>query len=179
MGVHLSIRRIANVAYYFAQRARSRQKLGGMGREGSLAGKRVVIPTDGGRLHVRQNQRGHKTKKGRSRYRTYWREPKRLMIYVVYEKGRLAQESTPVMDGTLQGPDAVFRLIEFYLRPSDLDQAKEVLFIADGAKWIWQRVTQLWQRLGLAGAGDGARHDSRGILAFVVICVKSLRTRGR
>jgi hypothetical protein len=151
MGVEMSIRRIANVAYHFAQRARSRQELEGMGIEGSLAGKRVVISTDGGRLRVRKNKRGQRTKKGRSRYRTDWREPKLLVIYVVDEKGRLAQEFAPVMDGTLQGPDEVFRLMEFYLRPLGIDQAAEVLFIADGAKWIWKRVTQLWKRLGLVG----------------------------
>ena len=38
MGVKMSIRRIANVAYHFAQRARSRQEMEGMGIEGSLAG---------------------------------------------------------------------------------------------------------------------------------------------
>ena len=151
MGVNMSIRRIANVAYHFAQRARSRQELDGMGIEGSLAGKRVVISTDGGRLRVRKDKRGKKTKKGRSRYHTDWREPKLLVIYVVDEKGRIAQEFAPVIDGTLQGPDEVFRLLEFYLRQLDISRAKEVLFIADGAKWIWERVTQLWQRLGVAG----------------------------
>ncbi len=102
-----------------------------MGIEGSLAGKRVVISTDGGRLRVRKNKRGKKTKKGRSRYRTDWREPKLLVIYVVDEKGRLAQEFAPVMDGTLQGPDEVFRLMEFYLRELGIEQAAEVLFIRD------------------------------------------------
>ena len=151
MGVNMSIRRITNVAYHFAQRARSRQQVDGMGIEGSLAGKRVVISTDGGRLRVRKNKRGQKTKKGRSRYHTDWREPKLLVIYVVDEKGRLSQEFAPVMDGTLQGPDEVFRLIEFYLAQLHISQAAEVLFIADGAKWIWQRVPPLWQRLGLGG----------------------------
>jgi hypothetical protein len=151
MGVHLSIRRIVNVAYHFAERARRRQEVEGMGIEGSLSGKRVVISTDGGRLRVRQNKRGRKTKKGRARYHTDWREPKLLVIYVVDEKGRLAQEFAPVMDGTLQGPDEVFRLMEFYLRELDIHQAKEVLFLADGARWIWLRVTRLWQRLGLEG----------------------------
>jgi hypothetical protein len=150
MGVAMSIRRIVNVAYHFAQRARSRQAVDGMGIEGSLAGKRVVISTDGGRLRVRKDKRGKKTKKGRSRYHTDWREPKLLVIYVVDEKGRIAQEFAPVIDGTLQGPDEVFRLLEFYLRQLDIQHAKEVLFIADGAKWIWERVTQLWQRLGVA-----------------------------
>ena len=151
MGVAMSIRRIASVAYHFAQRARSRQELDGMGIEGSLAGKRVVISTDGGRLRVRRNKRGKRTKKGRLRYHTDWREPKLLVIYVVDEKGRLAQEFAPVMDGTLQGPDEVFRLIEFYLRELKVHEAKEVLFVADGATWIWNRVTELWRRLGLVG----------------------------
>ena len=116
----MSIRRIASVAYHFAQRARSRQALDGIGIEGTLAGKRVVISTDGGRLRVRRNKRGKKTKNGRPRYHTDWREPKMLVIYVVDENGRLAQEFAPVMDGVLQGPDEVFRLIELYLRELSL-----------------------------------------------------------
>jgi hypothetical protein len=151
MGVSMSIRRITTVAYHFAQRARSRQELEGMGIEGSLAGKRVVISTDGGRVRIRKTKRGKKTKKGRSRYRTDWREPKLLVIYVVDEKGRLTQEFAPVLDGTLKGPDEVFRLLEFYLRQLEISRAAEVLLIADGAKWIWLRVTKLWQRLGLVG----------------------------
>ena len=134
MGVEMSIRRIANVAYHFAQRARSRQEVEGMGIEGSLAGKRVVASTDGGRCRVRKDKRGQKTKKGRSHYRTDWREPKLLVIYVVNEKGRIEQEFSPVIDGTLQGPDEVFRLLEFYLRQLDIQRAKEVPFVADGAK---------------------------------------------
>jgi hypothetical protein len=109
----------------------------------------VVISTDGGRIRVRKNKRGKKTKKGRSRYRTDWREPKLLVIYVVDEHGRIDQEFTPVIDGTLKGPDAVFRLLEYYLSQLDVTAADRVLFIADGAKWIWKRVASLWRRLGL------------------------------
>lgn len=151
MGVEMSIRRITTIAYHFAERARRRQELDGMGIEGSLAGKRVVVSTDGGRNRIRKNKRGKKTKKGRSRYHTDWREPKLLVIYVVDEKGKILREFAPVIDGTLKGPDAVFRLLEFYLSELGIQEAAEVLFIADGAKWIWQRVEQLWQRLGLVG----------------------------
>jgi hypothetical protein len=111
MGVEMSIRRITTIAYHFAQRARRRQELDGMGIEGSLKGKRVVVSTDGGRLRVRKNKRGKKTRKGRGRYHTDWREPKLLVIYVVDEKGRILQEFAPVIDGTLKGPDEVFRLL--------------------------------------------------------------------
>jgi hypothetical protein len=41
--------------------------------------------------------------------------------------------------------------MESYLRELDVNQAAEVLFVADGAKWIWRRVTQLRERLGLTG----------------------------
>ena len=104
---------------------------------------------------MRKDKRGQKTKKGRSHYRTDWREPKLLVIYVVNEKGRIEQEFSPVIDGTLQGPDEVFRLLEFYLRQLDIQRAKEILFVADGAKWIWLRVAKLWQRLGLEGVRAG------------------------
>ena len=120
-----------------------------MGILASLQGKRVVVSTDGGRVRIRTNKRGKRTKKGRRRYRTDWREPKLLAIYVVDEQGRIEREFTPVLDGTLKGPDAVFRLIEFYLSELGIEEATKVLFIADGARWIWNRVAALWKRLGL------------------------------
>ena len=121
-----------------------------MGISGSLKGRRVVISTDGGRVRIRQDKRGRRSKKGRRRYRTDWREPKLLVIYVVDEEGKIEREFAPVLDGTLKGPDAVFQLIEFYLRELGIDQATKVLFIADGAKWIWNRVGALFKRLGLS-----------------------------
>lgn len=151
MGVQMSIRRIAGVAYHFSVRARRQQELEGMGIDGSLAGKRVVISLDGGRIRIRRKKRGKKTKKGRSRYHTDWREPKLLVIYVVNEKGRIEQEFAPVIDGTLQGPDEIIRLLEFYLSQLEITEATSILFIADGATWIWKRVGPLMERLGLAG----------------------------
>ena len=149
MGVKLSVKQIATIAYQFSQRARLRQTTSGMGISASLAGKRVVVSTDGGRVRIRTNKRGKRTKKVRRRYRTDWREPKLLVIYVVDEQGKIEREFTPVLDGTLKGPDAVFRLIEFYLSELQVEEATKVLFIADGAKWIWKRVAGLWNRLGL------------------------------
>jgi hypothetical protein len=149
MGVKLTVKQIATIAYQFSQRARMRQRSSGMGISASLAGKRVVVSTDGGRVRIRTNKRGKRTKKGRRRYRTDWREPKLLAIYVVDEEGKIEREFTPILDGTLMGPDAVFKLIEFYLSELQIEEATKVLFIADGAKWIWKRVASLWNRLGL------------------------------
>jgi hypothetical protein len=38
-----------------------------MGISGSLKGRRVVIGTDGGRVRIRQDKRGRRSKKGRRR----------------------------------------------------------------------------------------------------------------
>jgi hypothetical protein len=67
----------------------------------------------------------------------------------VAKQGRIEREFTPVLDGTLKGPDAVFRLIEFYSSELGIEAATKVLFIADGARWIWNRVAALGKRLGL------------------------------
>lgn len=149
MGVKLSKKQIAEIAYAFSQRARTMQRIQGMGIGGSLAGKRVVISTDGGRVRIRTNKKGKRTKKGRRRYRTDWREPKLLAIYVVDEDGKIDRSFTPVLDGTLKGPDAVFGLIEQYLSKLGIAQATKVLFVADGAIWIWKRVGAMFDRLGL------------------------------
>jgi hypothetical protein len=85
-------------------------------------------------VRIRTDKRGPRTKKGRRRYRTDWREPKLLAIYVVDEEGKIEREFTPLLDGTLQGPDAVFQLIEFYLSEVGIEAAAKVLFIADGAR---------------------------------------------
>jgi hypothetical protein len=149
MGVKLLKKQIAEIAYAFSRRARLTQQIKGMVVSGSLAGKRVVISTDGGRVRIRTNKKGKRTKKGRRRYRTDWREPKLLAIYVVNEEGKIDRSFTPVLDGTLKGPDAVFGLIEQYLSKLGIDEATKVLFIADGAKWIWKRAGAMFKRLGL------------------------------
>ena len=56
----------------------------------------------------------------------------------------------PFIDGTMKGPDAVFALIEYYLSNLDIASATKILFIADGARWIWNCVGSLMQSLGIA-----------------------------
>ena len=115
-----------------------------------VTGKRVVVSLDGGRVRVRRKKRGPKTKKGRNRFHTDWKEPKLLILYVVGDDGRPSQTWAPIIDGTLRGPEAVFALLLSYARQIGLNAADKVLFIADGAPWIWRRLQRLIAALGLS-----------------------------
>ena len=148
-GVELDMKTVRLIAYRYAARARLEQQIDTAAFEDTVAGRRVVISSDGGRLRLRETKRGPKTKKGRQRYTGAWREPKVLIVYVVDAEGKREASFAPVIDATLQGPDAVFALLRTYLQRLAITQADQVLFIADGAPWIWKRVPLLVRALGL------------------------------
>jgi hypothetical protein len=149
-GVSLDVKTLRLIAYRYAARARVAQQMESSELDDTVAGRRVVISTDGGRIRLRETKRGPKTKKGRRRYTGAWREPKVLLIYVVDAEGKREASFAPMIDATLKGPDAVFALLRTYLQRLQITQADRVLFIADGAPWIWKRVPLLVQALGLA-----------------------------
>jgi hypothetical protein len=149
-GVELDTKAVRRLAYRYAARARLVQQVEHTAFEDTVAGRRVVISSDGGRLRLRETKRGPQTKKGRRRYTGAWREPKVLLVYVVDAEGQRDATFVPVMDATLKGPDAVFALLRTYVQRLEITQADQVLFIADGAPWIWKRVPLLVQALGLA-----------------------------
>jgi hypothetical protein len=148
-GRPLDFKTIRTIAYRFASRARAAQRAGNLDWGEAVAGRRVVVSTDGGRIRIRTTKRGPKTAKGRNRYRTDWREPKLLIIYAVDEKGQKDREFLAVVDGTLGGPDAIFKLMGCYLRELQIPTADTILFVADGARWIWNRAGALLRRLGV------------------------------
>src|SRR3954464_15599476 len=148
-GRPLDFKTIRAIAYRFAARARAAQRAGSLHWGETVAGRRVVLSTDGGRLRIRTTKRGPKTAKGRNRYRTDWREPKLLIIYVVDEKGQMDRKALAVIDGTLGGPDAIFKLMEFYLGELKITTADKVLFVADGARWICNWAGAMLRRLGV------------------------------
>ncbi len=78
--------------------------------KGSGEGRRIIASCDGGRIRLRENKRGRKTKKGRTRYKGAWREPKLLIIYMVDAEGKKIKEYAPLIDGTLQGQIVSFAL---------------------------------------------------------------------
>jgi hypothetical protein len=148
-GIKLDINTIRRITIRFAERTKVIQRDQSYDFSETVAGRRVVISTDGGRIRIRENKRGPKTKKSRSRYSTEWREPKLLIIYVVNEEGVMERQFCPFIDGTMKGPDAVFGLLKFYLSKLELSKADRILFVADGARWIWKRVPEMFKALGV------------------------------
>ncbi len=148
-GVEFDVKTIRDIAYRMAQRARAIQQAGTFDYGENLNGRRVVISTDGGRVRTRRKKRGKKTTKGRNRYHTDWREPKILIIYITDEHGRRDKTFSPFIDGIIQGPDALFSLLHHYLDKLGIKTADKILFVTDGAKWIWERTQSLMKSLGL------------------------------
>jgi hypothetical protein len=107
-----------------------------------LAGKNVAVGIDGGRVRVRTVVEKIRVngKRKRRKFRIEWREPKVVIVFQTDEKGRMVKGSRPVIDGTLQGPDALIELVAFHLHRLGAAKAKVVTFTADGAPWIWARL---------------------------------------
>ena len=116
---------------------------------GPFAGRRIVAAVDGGRIHIRRRVGGRPKKGGRKHFVTEWREPKVLTLYVLGEDGRRDKSIAPVIDGTLGGADAVFELLTYHLSRLGAAACESLVFVADGAKWIWGRTERLRRELGL------------------------------
>ena len=150
-GLDLDIKTLRRVTRRFGQRARSALPGNLHTLQFNGQGRSLVISVDGGRLRVRRDKAGARTRKGRRRYHTDWREPHLLHIYVLNSDGRLDRSFSPLIDGTMGDSDALFELLRLYL-PRILDlQPARILLIADGAPSIWTRFTALIEQQVLAG----------------------------
>src|SRR5215468_5853252 len=110
---------------------------------GPLAGKRVRVSLDGGRVRTRRRRRGRKTAKGRHGFSTPWREPRLLVIDILDEQGQPDRLRLPLYDVLIGDAEAVWALLIGYLRLLGAAYADVVEFIADGAEWLWHRVERL------------------------------------
>jgi hypothetical protein len=127
------------------------QALEGKLQVGEWRGKRIVVAVDGGRLRVRVPKKRGRIPKGkkRRRFKAEWREPKVMVAYVIDEDGKRERSYPVVLDGTLENADAVFRLMVGHLKLMGADEAKELIVVGDGARWIWNRIDDLVRAVGI------------------------------
>lgn len=132
-----------------------------IGSEERVSGKRIIVSVDGGRTRIRQSKKKKKPKvpdkelekdSKYGKFDTPWKEPKLLVIQVLDEEGNLSKEHLPIYDAQIGHADKVFSLLEGYLKQLDIQAAQQVLFIGDGATWIWNRTKELFKKLGVSVA---------------------------
>jgi hypothetical protein len=111
--------------------------------DGPLAGKRVRVSVDGGRVRTRRTRRGRKTAKGRHGFSAPWREPRVLVIDILDTQGQPDRLRLPLYDVLIGEAEAIWALLIGYVRLLGAAYAEVVEFIADGAEWIWKRVERL------------------------------------
>lgn len=112
--------------------------------ESTVAGQRIRVSVDGGRARVRRtNRRSRKKKNGRRPFQLEWREPRLVTVDILDEKGQSTRCWRPIYEISLGKADEVFALLCGLLRMIGAYQAREIVFITDGAEWIWHRVEQL------------------------------------
>ena len=147
-GLSVSVNQIRKVTSTLGAMLGRLTSEGALQPSGDVTGRRIVVTTDGGRVRLRECRRG-KTKKGWKKFAAKWREPRLFMIYAVDENGRLAKDFPPVIDGSLGSCDQLFAMMACCLKGLSIANADRVLFVADGAAWIWKRVPKLVKSLGL------------------------------
>lgn len=142
--------------------------------KGPLWGKRVRVSLDGGRVRTRKVRPGRKTRKGRHRLDTPWREPRVLVIDLLDENGATDPLRLPLYDVLLDDADATFALLLGYLRLLGAAQAPVIEFIADGADWIWSRAEILRQQAEIPAEkwveAIDFYHASEHLHAAVALC---------
>lgn len=113
--------------------------------------QRIRVSVDGGRSRTRHTHTERRKKNnGRRAFEVPWREPRLITIDVLTEDGKLDASVPPIYEVDLGSADQVFDLLAGLLRLIGAHKASEIVFVSDGADWIWDRVDRLVERAGLA-----------------------------
>ena len=146
--INVSVNALREACGHVGQRLAQLTSSGSVAVDGHVGGRRIVVSLDGGRVRLREPRKG-RTKKGRKRFSARWREPRLFIIYAVDEHGRMAGDFPPIIDGTLASCDRLFEMLQAFLISLGITAATRILFVADGAAWIWRRIPKLIKALGL------------------------------
>lgn len=114
-----------------------------------LRGQRVVVTFDGGRVRTRIPRPGRRRPSGHHGFEPEWRMPRLMVLYLIDEHGRSLRQEGPLYDGVLTSAAQMFDLLRGHLQALHVQQAQQVIFIADGAPEHWNGLALLIQELGL------------------------------
>jgi hypothetical protein len=151
-GICLSEQRIERLTYCFGrvgvgltEQWMNQLKQGELPVGQTFQGQRVGLHVDGGRTRLRRNKKGKLKANGRRGYYGDWREPKLFTLYALDEAGnRINTLKLPITnDGTFGNVEGFMELLEMYLVKLGVVHADQILLVADGAPWIWQRIPDL------------------------------------
>jgi len=143
-GIRCDYKRIRLLCYAIADKCFKDRVNIGLRPNESLAAKRVIISVDGGRTRTRQASR-----KDDKKYDTPWKEPKLFVIQVLNDDGTTSKTELPIYDCTMKKADACFSLLKEYLIKLNVQKAESIIFIADGAPWIWERAKPMLLAIGV------------------------------
>lgn len=116
----------------------------------TLAGKRVSISIDGGRIRSRQTKTGRPKKDQKLQgYNTDWKEPKLLVLSEMDEHGKKKRGTKPIYEATMKTCEDVETMLVGLARQLHVNQAAKVVCIGDGAPWIWGLFQRLIDQLGI------------------------------
>ncbi|MBN2009445.1 hypothetical protein JW960_08885 [candidate division KSB1 bacterium] len=155
-GIDVSEKRLRTVsektgALALAKRAAELETFqqGTLPQQDTFSGKRVVVTIDGGRTRMRKTKQGKK-KHGQKRrgFHTDWREPKLFKLYAMDATGKKQDRHIlPWRDRTHSGREKFKELLKMYLFKTNVASAEQIIFINDGAPWIWNLIDELIDEL--------------------------------
>lgn len=153
-GLQMNSKTVTRIARNLASRALDFEKhlIGRMGdcTKGELCdGMRLGIGIDGGRLRTRVNRGRLRRYTRRHGYHGVWREPKLFVIYELDPNGRRKKGGLCIYGGTMGQADELFELLAAQLCFIGAHLATEIVFMADGAEWIWNRISLLLEKTGI------------------------------
>lgn len=146
-------KRIKKIAYQVGEKCFSHRVQIGLRPNENVSGKRVIISVDGGRTRLREENPDKKPSPSyqgkRAKFDTPWREPKLFVIHILDKDGSIIKTELPIYDAVINDADSCFTLLSDYLKKLKIETATEILFIADGADWIWNRARATLLKLGV------------------------------
>jgi hypothetical protein len=119
------------------------------GDDFNITDKTLVVTLDGGRARLRIPKRGRRLKNGHHGFETTWVEPRLFALYVTDEKGKQDKAFGKIIDGGIEDADALVQKLSRYLAALQVKQAARVVVVADGAPWIWARMRDTLESLGV------------------------------